>query len=60
MKIKSLQLGEDYVPQKDGFIRVHPDKIKVELFHTGAQGEQRLAIIAALRKWEAQRERIAA
>lgn len=29
MKIKSLQIGEDYVPQKDGFIRVHPDKIKV-------------------------------
>jgi len=40
--------------------RVEPEKIKVELFHTGEQAERRLEIIAACRKWEAQREKVAA
>ena len=40
--------------------RVDDEKIKVELFHTGAQAERRLEIIAACRKWEAQREKVAA
>ena len=40
--------------------RVEPDKIKVELFHTGEQAERRLEIIAACRKWEARQEKVEA